>query len=439
MEELNARHVVIETMGNSGKCRIMERLTTPDGRGLVAFQSFVDFGNRYDHRRKLVGTNKSGEDVYMPLGKWWKQHPNRRQHRALAFLPGGAEVLEGDQLNLWNGFSVQPAPGDWSLMQTHIREVLAAGDDASAEYILKWAAYAVQQPGAPAETALVFRGDLGTGKGAFGRVMMQLFGQHGLRTQGAAVLDSRFNAHLRDCVLLFADEVDWDHRRSSAQLKGMVTEPNLFIEPKGVDATNQPNYLHIIIASNNDWVIPAAPGERRFAAFRVADHRKGDKAYFDALFEQMKNGGLAAMLHDLLAMDLTGWHPRSSIPQTLELSDQKLAGLNGADAIVREMLMVGIAPGAMEASQNAGLALMIPPLIRWALDNRIVTENPGTQRMAAALKRMGIERKRLTFSGMGQERAWPLPPLAEAREAWASNLGVQVAWPEDGDWSTFPD
>lgn len=438
LAELNGRHTVIESMGISGKCRVMERLPTPDGRGVVAFQSFEDFRNRYMNRQKVVGTDKDGNDIQMQLGKWWLASQHRSQHKTLVFLPGGPEVLDGDQLNLWQGFGVQPKPGDWSLMQAHIRDVLAGGDPKAADYILRWAAYAVQNPAKPAEAALVFRGDLGTGKGAFGRAMLRIFGRHGVRTQGANVLDSRFNVHLRDCCLLFADEVDWDSRRSSSQLKGMVTEESLFIEPKGVDATNQPNYLHIIIASNNDWVIPAAPGERRFAVFGVPSHRKEDKPYFRALFNEMDSGGLAAMLHDLLAMDLDGWHPRWNIPQTGELSEQKLAGLTGADAIVREMLVGGIVPGGERPSHGAEVAVRVRPLIRWALDNRIVATDPGEQRMGKALKRIGAVRRKVTLPIEGQRWAWPLPPLAEARETWANSLGLVMSWPEDGDWTDFP-
>lgn len=438
LRELNAAHVVIESMGASAKCRIMERLPTPDGRGVVAFQSFEDFRNRYMHRFVVVGQDKDKNDVKMPLGKWWLQNPARRQHKTLIFLPGGGEILEGDQFNLWQGFGVQPKAGDWSLMQAHIRDVLAGGDPEAADYIVRWAAYAVQHPDRPAEAALVFRGDLGTGKGAFGRAMLRIFGRHGLRTQGAAVLDSRFNVHLRDCCLLFADEVDWDSRRSSSQLKGMVTEESLFIEPKGVDATNQPNYLHIIIASNSDWVIPAAPGERRFAAFRVSSDRKDDKAYFNALFAEMDGGGLAAMLHDLLAMDLTGWHPRWNIPQTGELSAQKLAGLTGADAIAREVLMGAVGAGLEKPIKGADWAVMVRPLILWAIDNRIVSSDPGERRMTDALKRMGCKRRKLTFQNAGQRWAWALPPLAEARATWAEDLGLTVEWPDEEDWSGFP-
>ncbi|MCO8144874.1 DUF5906 domain-containing protein [Rhodovulum tesquicola] len=438
LAELNSKHIVIESMGVSAKCRIMERLPTPDGRGVVAFQSFEDFRNRYMHRSVVVGRDKEGNDVKMPLGKWWLQNAARRQHKTLVFLPGGGEIMDGDQFNLWQGFGVQPKAGDWSLMKQHIHEVLAGGVEANADYIVKWAAYAVQHPDRPAEAAVVFRGDLGTGKGAFGRAMLRIFGRHGVRTQGAAVLDNRFNVHLRDCCLLFADEVDWDNRRSSSQLKGMVTEESLFIEPKGVDATNQPNYLHIIIASNNEWVIPAAPGERRFAAFHVSPHRKDDKAYFNALFAEMDGGGLAAMLHDLLAMDLTGWHPRWNIPQTGELSAQKLAGLTGADAIAREVLMGAVGAGVERPTKGADRAIMVRPLIRWAIDNRVVSADPGERRMTDALKRMGCERRKLTFQNVGQRSAWALPPLAEARATWAENLGLTVDWPDDEDWSDFP-
>jgi hypothetical protein len=36
----------------------------------------------------------------------------------------------------------------------------------------------------------------------------------------------------------------------------------------------------------------------------------------------MDRGGREAMLHDLLAMDLKGWHPREKIPTTKALRDQ---------------------------------------------------------------------------------------------------------------------
>ena len=121
-------------------------------------------------------------------------------------------------------------------------------------------AWTVQNPDEPAEVALTFRGEPGTGKGVFGRAMAQLFGQHGLHTGGSELITGRFNKHFRDCCLLFADEVVWDgDRKAEAKMKTFLTEPTLMIEGKGVDAVSWPNMLHVIISSNSDWVVPAGP------------------------------------------------------------------------------------------------------------------------------------------------------------------------------------
>lgn len=437
--ELNARHAVIESLGVKGQCRIMERLPTADGRGVIAFQSFDDFGNRYDNRMKVVGKNKDGTDAMMPLGKWWKKTAERRQFKTIAFKPGGPELLPDNVLNLWTGLGIRPEKGSWNLIRKHIVEVLADGDDDHAAYIIRWVAYMVQFPDRRAEVALTLLGELGTGKGLFGWMLMQFLGRHSVKIQGVGTLDSRFNSHLRDCVFLFADEIDWDPRRSDAQLKGMITEDTLFIEPKGVDATNQPNFLHILITSNHAWAVPAGEGERRYAVFRVSNKRKEDKAYFEALKAEMDGGGMAAMLHDLLAMDLTGWHPRWSIPQTKALSQQKLEGLQGENRLAREMLMGGVAGGMERSATGDQRVVMVRSLIKWALDQRIIPSDPGDQRMTAALKKMGMKKAELAIRGSDKkkEKCWVMPSLGEARETWAKNLGLDVDWPEENDWTAF--
>lgn len=437
--ELNARHAVIESLGVKGQCRIMERLPTADGRGVIAFQSFDDFGNRYDNRMKAVGKDKDGKEIMMPLGKWWKKKAERRQFKTIAFKPGGPELLPDNVLNLWTGLGIRPEKGSWDLIRKHIVEVLADGDDDHADYIIRWVAHMVQFPDRRAEVALTLLGELGTGKGLFGWMLMQFLGRHSVKIQGVGTLDSRFNSHLRDCVFLFADEIDWDPRRSDAQLKGMITEDTLFIEPKGVDATNQPNFLHILITSNHAWAVPAGEGERRYAVFRVSAKRKDDKEYFEALKAEMDGGGMVAMLHDLLAMDLTGWHPRWSIPQTKALSQQKLEGLRGENRLAREMLMGGVAGGMERSATGDQRVVMVRSLIKWALDQRIIPADPGDQRMTAALKKMGMKKAEFAIRGSDKkkEKCWVMPSLGEARETWAKNLGLDVDWPEENDWTAF--
>ena len=68
-------------------------------------------------------------------------------------------------------------------------------------------------------------------------------------------------------------------------------------------------------------------------AATAADHI-GDFAYFAALNAQMANGGLAAMLHDLLTMDIGDFHPRRSVPDTPELAEQKMHSLDTRPPLV---------------------------------------------------------------------------------------------------------
>jgi hypothetical protein len=156
--------------------------------------------------------------------------------------------------------------------------------------------------------------------------MITIFGQQG--RVYVRHLAGNFNAHLRDTCLLFADEALWPgDPQAEAALKRLLTEDTLFIEPKGVNGFKCPNFLHVIMASNEEWVVPAGPDARRFAVFEVSSERKQDTAYFQALDEERKNGGLEAMLYDLLNLDLKGWHPRKLV-KTDALRDQQLSSLD---------------------------------------------------------------------------------------------------------------
>lgn len=183
---------------------------------------------------------------------------------------------------------VNPKPGDWSLMQAHIKEVIASNNKEWHYYMLHWLAWAVQHPDLPAEVALVLWGKPGTGKGALFNAMCRIFGQHGLHISNSNHLSGHFNAHLRDCCFLFADEALYPgDKKGLGTLKSLLTEPSIAIEAKGFDIGSADNRLHIAMASNETWVVPAGYGERRYAMFGISDTHMQDQKWFEPLFEQM--------------------------------------------------------------------------------------------------------------------------------------------------------
>jgi hypothetical protein len=104
-----------------------------------------------------------------------------------------------------------------------------------------------------------------------------------------------------------------------------------------------PNRLAIMVASNNDWAVPAGIRDRRWFVLNVKDTYAGmkHKPYWDALYHQMDDtGGKAAMLHDLLAMDLSNFNVRA-IPTTAAKAQQQARSFHGTILWLHEVLQEG--------------------------------------------------------------------------------------------------
>jgi hypothetical protein len=129
-------------------------------------------------------------------------------------------------------------------------------------------------------------------------------------------------------------------KASLGVLKAIVTERVLTIEAKHVNAVQCANMLHIMMASNNEWVVPAALDERRFFVLDVSDDRKGHHDYFGAIHAEMGDGGYEAMLDELLTYDLSRFNVRD-VPKTSALQDQKKRSLDLKLSWWREVLMCG--------------------------------------------------------------------------------------------------
>lgn len=328
LAELNEKHAVICDVG--GKCRILGQ-TVDSGidRPRTSLQTFGDFHNRYSNRKVKVGEDKRGAPVTMPAGKWWTDHKLRRQFDTMTFAPGRDTP---HAYNLWQGFAVDAKPGDCSMFIEHLRDVACSGSAGDYEYLLSWMANAIQNPGRPGQVAVVLKGLQGTGKGTIAKHFGKLFGRHYLQVSNAAHLVGNFNDHLRDCVLLFGDEAFYaGDKRHESVLKTLITEDLLVIEKKGVDVEVSGNCVHLILASNSEWTVPAGLDDRRFFVLKVDDKRKRDAAYFGAIDAQMKAGGWEALLHLLQALDLSEFDVRAK-PDTAELRNEKSLSMNAMHA-----------------------------------------------------------------------------------------------------------
>jgi Family of unknown function (DUF5906) len=375
----NTRYAVVN---EAGKAFVYEQV---DDQKFLVRITFSDLTKFYQNRLIKVGVDKSGDDKFVSEAKYWLNSPRRREYLGgVVFNPKGD--ARPDQWNLWSEFAVKPAPGDWSLMRDHIRGVICAGDDDSFQYTLNWTARMFQKPNRPGEVALVLRGLKGVGKGIFFHYLRKAWGQHGVYISNAKHLVGNFNVHLRDCVFLFADEAFFaGDRQHESVLKSLITDPVLPIEGKYQNVVNVANMLHVGMASNEDWVIPASHDERRYSMLDVSGKYRGDKKYFDAIGAQMDSGGLAAMIHELLDRNISGFDV-GAIPNTDALVTQKKLSLDTLDRWLITVLERGFVwvsrHGIEEFSEwtpFCATELLDGSYQQWCRENRI--SRPTTREM----------------------------------------------------------
>lgn len=338
LEEFNSRYTVVRDGGTA--------LVFDDCYDEVLKRQYYDrlkpaaMQLLYQTRKVCVRVDEDGKRHYQPAAKWWLNHPDRRTFvNGTVFVPG--KEARGGFLNLWRGYGFKPRPGCCEKFKAHIKDIICGGNPMYFEYLIGWMARAIQMPRVPGEVAVVLRGETRIGKGTFGHALRRLFGQHALHISSSKHLVGNFNMHLRDCVLLFADEAFFAADKPNiSTLKALITESVLTIEGKYVNAVQCPNMLHVLMASNDDWVVPAAIGEERFFVLDVPSTRKGDHKYFAEIDAELEAGGYEAMLHELLDYDISRFNVRS-VPQTEGLVDQKQFSLNTTFAWFREVIERG--------------------------------------------------------------------------------------------------
>lgn len=336
MKKLNNEHAVVML---SGKTYVLNKKYNPDyERDEIEFSS-VDSFYQF-HANKNFQKTVNGKDRTIYIAKEWMKWADRPTFNGVTFAPG-RDIK--DYYNLFQGFAVEAKQGDWSKMKRHIEDVICAGNQEHSKWLIAWMAHVIQNPGGPRPgTSPVLLSEPGAGKGIFVSNFGKLFGSHYLQVTQRQHLTGNFNNHLRNALLVFCDEGVWGgDKQAEGVLKGLITEDNLMIEPKRQDAQKVRNFINMIIASNERWVVPASIKERRYFVLDVSNDKRGDTAYFAAIADEMKNGGIEAMYYDLLNMTIDAGINLRKAPKTKALFKQMMQGFSAVRRYWFECLCSG--------------------------------------------------------------------------------------------------
>jgi hypothetical protein len=327
------------------------------------------------------------------------------------------------------GPSITPVAGKWPLIKSFLLEIICDGDPAAFDYLIRYIGHALQHPEEKPGIIIILIGGQGTGKGTFGRLLQGIWGGTFLQVYNVNAVTGTFNASLERSFIVFMDEALFSGDRKAANaLKSIVTESSILINEKHQPARQIKSYHRLIAATNAEHFKHTERDDRRDFVLRVSESRKGDQAYWKALNREMKNGGIEAIAHDLLEMDLSDFNVRKK-PNTNELLEQKLFSLNPFAHWWHECLIQGV---IHEDDDWWPDFVSTAEAINGIMDvaGGRIYRKPSPRSVVQEMKKLCPSAKNDQKQKYGtRNRGFTLPSLQQARDEFEAYIGAPIEWP----------
>jgi putative DNA primase/helicase len=250
--------------------------------------------------------------AYGRLVDWWLAHDMRHMIPAdrLVFDPTG-KCQRPQYVNLFKGLPLEPNPNaSCKLIKAHLFN-LCQEDERLFHWVCCWLALPLQQLGTKMHTALVLHGRTeGTGKTLFTTIMRRIYGVHS-RTINQRQLETEFNGWISGMMFVVAEEVvsRADRQHLQGVLQDMITGETVNINEKNMPLRTEANFTNFVFQSNQQVPVLLNRSDRRHTVIRI--EREHPEGYFDAILEEMADGGVEAFYHWLLHYDVGDFTKRS--------------------------------------------------------------------------------------------------------------------------------
>jgi putative DNA primase/helicase len=293
-------------------------------------------GTIFDRQEHMLISVSDMRDVCArrELHRAWFEHPDREIARVANVDFDPSEQKPGVTCNLWAGWPTKPAKGSCDRLLEMLWHMCSGEKKKSNDlfrWVCRWLAYPIQHPGAKLKSCIVVHGPQGTGKNLFFEAYMSIFGQYG-RMLDQSALEDKFNDWASRKLFLLADEVvartEVYHLKN--KLKSLITGDRIRINPKNLAAYEEDNHANFVFLSNESMPVVLEEDDRRHAVIWTPG--KLEPAFYQALVEEIRNGGAAALHDYLLHFPIEDFHVGTPPPMTSAKSD--LIGL-GLDSPLR--------------------------------------------------------------------------------------------------------
>lgn len=349
--------------------------------------------------------------------------PETTCYSGLEFNPKGNS---DNLLNIWIPPTIKPAKGNWSKIRDFIKHIICNGNQKEFSYLMNYLSHALQRPWEKPGVMVILLGGQGVGKGTLSRILRAIWKGTYRQIHQINSITGEFNSSLERALIVWLDEVDFVKKRSATEsLKSLVTEPVIQINEKHQPSRQVDSYHRFFAASNSDFYKPTDRDDRRDFVLRVSDTYKGDHKYWNALNEEIENGGVEALAHALINHNLSSFNVRDK-PQTEELMRQKLQSLDANVQWWHHCLAQGEISDGDGWPKFLSTEDALEALVKYTGGK---SRKPSPLSLANKLKELcpSVTQQQVT-TGSSRKRGFVLPNIKRARSEFSSYMGGNLNW-----------
>ena len=188
-----------------------------------------------------------------------------------------------------------------------IKEVICNSDETVYKYFTSWLRHIIVKPYKKTEVAVFLHSNAkGTGKGSLSYWLKNhVFGTHISNViSGLSKLTQKHNTCIKQKILTIVEEIPAIQGEFHSQfdtMKHLITDPQVTVEPKGVDAYEIPNMVNFLMMSNNQMALKIEKGDRRYACFEVSDCKRGNEEYWNYIHDKVLTEETAKHFYQYMA------------------------------------------------------------------------------------------------------------------------------------------
>ena len=276
----------------------------------------------------------------------WYKCDTKRVYDDVGIFPTG-KTCPSNYFNMWKPFDMELVT-EWEqrddaveIFKKHLL-ILCGNDAVVYGYFIKWIAQMVQYPAVKSICPVLISKE-GAGKGTLLQLFSKMFGSRKVfeTTQPSRDVWGEFNGLMAEAFLVNLNELSKKETlESEGKIKGLITEPTLKINNKGVAQYDVESFHHFIVTTNSENPMSTSKDDRRKLIIRSSDELIGNKEYFNKIYELLGDVNVVKSCYEYFKsipeMDKFGALP---IPVTEYQNDLKEMSISPIESWLKDWVL----------------------------------------------------------------------------------------------------